>query len=339
MVDGSPSRSRWLAEAERVVTELVAHDPAYTVDVVQPAYRGGTNCVTFGSRDGERVVFKYFVSERRWQNEDFCLQHFAATGHVPRIVEAVPPRLLVLSHLLGHDLDVAGLTEAELRLLSREIGQALADLVRTPLPRAADGRSPVHDFDLLPWGEDLRAVLEGYLGKCRRIQRGIPAFRDPFCARSLALLETQLPVINGQRRVLFHEDISNMRVEGARFRGFYDLEMCRLGTESMQLGVVLGLCAQDNLDWPALLAGFESRTGRRHVDEDVMSILAMQHLYHWIRICRWGEWDGDPDAADLRRASEADAAWHQQKMREACLVLRRTAPVAAWFGATAGRGW
>jgi hypothetical protein len=58
----------------------------------------------------------------------------------------------------------------------------------------------------------------------------------------------------------------------------------------------------------------------------------MYHLYHWQRICRWGEWDGDPRATALRRASEADATWHHRAMGAACRVLRNEAAVAAWFG-------
>jgi hypothetical protein len=58
-----------LAEAERAVAAFVAQGGGFSVAAVQPTYRGGTNRVTFGARNGDPVVFKYFVSERRSQNE------------------------------------------------------------------------------------------------------------------------------------------------------------------------------------------------------------------------------------------------------------------------------
>jgi hypothetical protein len=180
-------------------------------------------------------------------------------------------------------------------------------------------------------------VVAAYLERCRRIHRGVPAYGGRFLARSLDLLEAQLVGFDGQRRVLFHEDVANLRTEGPAFRGFYDLEMCRLGTEAMQLGVALGLCGPAGLGWPALLGGYAAQTaaGRRGGPPlpAPLAVLAMHHLYHWQRICRWGEWDGDPSARPLRRAAEAAAGAHRRAMRAAYRVVRASAPVAGWFGA------
>jgi hypothetical protein len=334
-----------LAAAEAAVAAFVACRPGYTIDADQPAYRGGTNRVTFGARAGAPVVLKHFVQPWRWQNERFCLRHFAATGCVPLILDEAPPRLLVLTRLAGRDLDLTGLGAAGVAGLSREVGRALGRLAGTPLPDPdpppageGDYDARPQDFDSLPWDQDRPEVVAGYLEPCRRIQRGIPAYRAAFLARSLDLLEAQLAGLPGQRRVLFHEDIANLRTAGARFLGFYDLEMCRLGREAMQLGVALGLCGSAGLRWPVLLEGYAAQTapGRRGGPPlpEPPAVLAMHHLYHWQRICRWGEWDGDPAAVALRRASEAGARTHLRAMRAAYRVLRVSPPVAAWFART-----
>ncbi len=88
--------------------------------------------------------------------------------------------------------------------------------------------------------------------------------------------------------MLFHEDIFNMTVRHGEFQGFYDLEMCRQGTESMQLGVVVDLCEKGKLDWASIQSGYEAEVGRRLEKPELLSVLAMNHFYHWIRICRWG---------------------------------------------------
>jgi hypothetical protein len=332
---GPASGDVFLADSESAVATFVASRPEYAVDATQPAYRGGTNRVTFGARAGVPVVLKFFVRDWRWRNERFCLRHYAPTGCVPRVLDEAP-RLLVLVRLPGSDLDVAGLSPDGVAALSRGVGRALARLATTPLPAdsAATGEAArPRGFDRLPWDQDRREVVEGYLARCRRIQRDVPAYGDPFLARSLDLLEARLDGFDHQRRVLFHEDVANLRTDGARFVGFYDLEMCRLGTEAMQLGVALGLCGRPaGLAWPALVAGYGAAAGRPPGAEDQVTALAMHRLYHWIRVCRWGAWDGDPAATDLRRASEADAGWHRRAMAEACRVVRDLPAVAAWFG-------
>lgn len=334
---------RVLEAAEGAVTAFVTDRPEYAIGADQPVSRGGTNRVTLGVRAGEPIVLKYFPPAWRWQNERFCLRHFATTGCVPRLLDEAPPHLLVIARLPGRDLDVTDLVPARVAALSQAVGRALGRLVDTPLPApgppapgapAWDARP--RDFDALPWDQHRRDMLEGYLERCRPFQRDIPAYAGPLLARSLDLLEAQLEGFERQRHVLFHQDIANLRADRERFVGFYDLEMCRLGTEAMPLGAALGLCGPAGLEWPALLDGYEAQTapGRGAPLPDALAVLAMHHLYHWQRICRWGAWEGDPNAVALRRASEADAGVHRRAMDAACRALWHSAPVAAWFGAT-----
>jgi hypothetical protein len=216
--------------------------------------------------------------------------------------------------------------------LSWEIGRAIGKLTTTPLPAPGAGYSPIHEFALLLWGPRLSQVLSAYLAICRRVQTAVAAYQEPFFAASLALLDAQVAVVDGQRQLLFHEDISNVRVEGAHFRAFYDLEMCRLGTEMMQLGVALGLCGDDGLCWSPLLAGYEEEVGYRLAPTDLAAVLAMHQFYHWIRVCQWGDWDGDPAQEAHRQAAATDAAYFRQRMQQACTVLAESSAVAAQLG-------
>src|SRR5437764_12084227 len=96
----------------------------------------------------------------------------------------------------------------------------------------------------------------------------------------------------------------------------------------MQLGVAVSLCGPSKLSWDALRAGYEPEVGYRLREDDLDSILAMNHFYYWIRVCRWGHWAGNPEEQEHRQASEAEAGGFLVRMQEACRTLRRTVPLA-----------
>jgi phosphotransferase family enzyme len=327
---------RLLQEAAFTVGRYVEQHPGCTIDIQQPDYRGGTNRIILGSCQGQPVVYKYFVTSKRWMHEHSCLCHLASTGIVPRILDAVPKRLLVLEWLAGGDglgyIADGSATPLHVQRLSRQVGQALGKLAHTPLPAEQDGYSPVRDFTGLHWSPSPSEMLGFYLTTSRRIQSVIPAYADRFCDRSLTLLDAQVTRVDQERQFLFHEDIWNLRVDGDRFVGFYDLEMCRLGTESMQLGVALELCGPDRLDWGHLQRGYEAEVGHHLEEADRIAALAMNHLYHWIRVCRWGEWDGDPQQADLLQASTVDADHYLTRMKAVIHVMGEHVDLARWFG-------
>jgi hypothetical protein len=326
---------RLLAEAEDAVARYVSENPGHAIDPEQPEYRGGTNRVIFGSRNGEPVVYKYFVTAERCATEHACLQHFRSTGVVPRVLDAVSDRLLVLERIGGTDglgaAEDGSLAPDQVQELSRQVGEALGRLMATPLPAAAKGYCPVRDFRGLRWSPRLDRVVGWYLASSRRVQRAIPQYAAPLCSDSLALLAAQAERIAGERQLLYHEDIWNLRVDGDRFLGFYDLEMCRVGTQSMQLGVAVELCGPGRLEWRHLQRGYEVEAGRRLAPADLLAVLAMNHFYHWIRACRWGHWNGDPRDVDHLRAASADAAHHVARMEAACRVLGRHVDVTPWF--------
>ncbi|MBC8228105.1 phosphotransferase [bacterium] len=329
-------------QSNAALETFVTKNPKFSIDAAQSQYRGGTNFITFGHYDQQPIVFKYFLHKTnyRWQNEYFCLRHFARTGYVPRILAVVPERLIVMTRLPGDNFGGVALTKQlnpdQRKQVGYEIGSALALFAQTPLPAVESGYSPVSDFKCIEWGEDLRELLKRYLLLCRGVQEVIDAYQTPFFTESLMLIESQINVIDKQPHILFHEDVSNLNIYQGVFQGFYDFEMCRLGTAAMQLGVGVGLCSPDWLDdgylhLGSLLEGYQSTAGRELSCEDYLSILAMSHFYHHIRVCRWGMWDGDPTQEHHMLASSDDAVAHLGGMREACEVLKDWVNLSRWF--------
>jgi hypothetical protein len=325
-----------LAGAELVVGRYIAAHPGSTIDVEQPDYRGGTNRVILGSHNGQPIVFKYFVTAKRWDTERSYLQHFQSTGIVPRVIDAIPERLLVLERIGGRDglggVEDGSLTAFQVQELSRQVGQALGKIAGTPLPTSEEGYPPALDFTNLRWAPQLDEVVRWYLTSGRRVQKAISTYAAPFCSGSLSLLASQVERVRRARQILFPEDIWNLRVDEDRFLAFYDLEMCRLGTESMQRGVAVELCGPSRLDWLHLQGGYEAEVGRRLAETDLLSVLAMNHVYHWIRACRWGHWDGDPRETEHLRAAARDADPHVSRMQAACRVLGKHVDLTPWFG-------
>ncbi len=259
------------------------------------------------------------------------------------VLAVIPDRLIVMTKLPGSHLALALSAlqgqQTDVRCLSQAFGRAIGQLTQVPLSCAQVAYTPQRDFSIIGWGQDLRQTVAHYLETARRIQQVIAAYQAPLFAHSLALLESQLPLIPRQPELLYHEDISNTMFDGEQIGGFYDLEMCRGGTAAMQLGVALFLCGPDQLDWESLLAGYQQQTAHRLDDDEILSVLAMSHFYAWIRVCRWGWWDGNPTASDHFAASVADADCYYHTIGHACNVLSRYHPVVMdWLGTKGARG-
>jgi hypothetical protein len=307
----------FLDEAQRAIDRYIASRPQCVIEAAQPSYRGGTNRIFFGSVEKRPAVFKYFTSDARWRNELRCLRHFRSTALVPEILDAQSPRLIVTNRLPGHDLCSARIDPAEVPRLSRAIGQSIANLSASGLPPGIDGEA----FDIIPWAPSPRAAMERYLFACERIHRTIPRYGGSLFAESLRSIREILDRLPPRHECLWHEDISNAKLDRGRFVGFFDLEMCRPGTRAMQLGVALHLCTVSPLRWRDLLDGYAETCA----PPDAEQTLAMNHFYHWIRICRWGRWDGDPSDHQSVRDSLTDADWFEEKMTAACRIVEKSA--------------
>ena len=320
------------ARSIAVIGELSREHPGYSIEALQPNYRGGTNLITMGLCGAEPIVFKYFEAPDRYRNELFCLNHFAATGWVPRVLHVIPDKLIAMSRLPSDDRGLHQLSANEVAPLSNEIGAALACLAKVPLHRTDGGYWPVTDFTAILWGRSPRESINVYLERCRRIHAGMPEYATPLFTASLRLIETQLDAIAAQPEILWHEDIGNLAVNHGRLTGFYDLEMCRGGTEAMQLGVAIRLCLI-GLSWPALLRGYESKIGHPLSPSDLLSVLAMHHFYCWIRVCHWGWWDGDPANQERRTTALELVQWAGDEMRAGCRLIQEQTALPDYFSA------
>ena len=296
-------RKQMFDAATSEVEEFVRGNPEYVLDADQPAGvrdqldGGGTNFVLWGRHGCAPVVFKYFHPQwgaPRWRNERACLEHFAATGVVPKVLAVVPETLIVTSCLpgtfIGDEATSGELTRAEVDRLGHELGAAVGKLVNLPLPEDGIGYSIVRDYELLPWNTDLRRAVKFYVDLCRQDQRSKESGVDPFYNESLSLVGSQLGSIARQSRLIYHEDLHCHSYRG-KFQGFFDLEMARLGTDLMQLERVFRWCSPNGLSWPNVLAGYQTETGRTVEGEDYTFMLAMAVFYYHIRIVRWGQPD------------------------------------------------
>lgn len=275
-------------ESDRRLQALVDADSRFTVDEEQPMYRGGTHYVTFGSFRGRPSVYKYFVSVPRWRNESACLDHLRSTGLVPSVYWEEPEKLIVMERLPGQDvgerLAEVKRRAAGIEALSLSVGQALGHLATVPPPIRNGSYNPLTDFVDWGWNAGIESITRGVREAGSRIVAEIEYYSSPVFRESLARIEERWPEIAEEGPMLFHEDISNLRVDGDRFVGLYDLELCRGGTPSMQLGAALSLCGNGRLSWRRLVAGFEEASASPFGEERYASALAMHDLSRWIRI-------------------------------------------------------
>jgi hypothetical protein len=308
--------ARFTAEALAKVDRFIAdHDGLTRQGVHQPA-QGATNRVFFVRRDGGLVVFKVFCETERKERECFGLRHWHKTGLVPDLIWDADPRMIVMSHVPGLWLDDARKVEGEQSWAdaSREAGKAIGLLTQTPLSSADRAWFESHFYAELP-------TLESYLGRILELGRAIhardPDFRDGFWSKSLLFIEAAMPYILAQPRVLYHQDVGNLHVLDGRFTGFFDLEMCRVGCEAMQLGAV----AVGAVSWACFREGWEAATGKPLTPRDAAAAVAAGQLLGWREISRYLSYDGAPGTG-FDWAAPADPARYRRSFEEADGLLQ-----------------
>jgi hypothetical protein len=207
-------------------------------------------------------------------------------------------------------------------LFNKHTGMAIAcpitrtdrHMARMGLPPASGGYNPATDFSAIRWGRTLEEALAWYVETSRRIQAVIPELRAPVFEVSLRAIAARRGHVLRQPRLLYHEDLGNFCVCADRLSGFFDLEMCRLGCEALQLGVALRLCEESGLPWRSLQAGYQEASGQRLAEEDLGAAKAMRDFYYWIRICRWGWWDGSAQATEHIQAVRKDLSHYAMEL-------------------------
>ena len=87
-------------KGEGLVAKLLDQFPEFSVDPEQPPERGPTNCITWGSYGGQRVIYKTFVHPDRKERESFAMKHWAPTGLVPHLL-AETDDVIAMSFIRG----------------------------------------------------------------------------------------------------------------------------------------------------------------------------------------------------------------------------------------------
>jgi len=309
-------RAAMAQQAWPVVERFIQEHPQYTIDPDQAGSASTTNYVIFGHRTepwGEqRVVFKYFCQDERKQRELFALRHFAATGVVPQLLAEYGQRLIVVSWIPGSWISAP--TDAAFDANARaqaghSLGGAAAKLVSVPLSAAVAQEFERRFYD----GEVLTAYLQGILQASWAIQRQVACYHDPIFANSLASIEANLPIILAQPRLLYDQDALNVHFLDNRCSGFFDLEMCRVGTAAMQIGSLWRIIATYNV-WDAFGQGFADVTRRGLGPQDLAASRAFAHFLVWRSISDYGDWHGEPLSDAEMAAVIEKSADHRQEI-------------------------
>ena len=294
----------FLQHALSTADQFIRQHPDYAPHDEPLISQGVTNRVVCARYQGQTVYLKFFGRLERYQRELYGLQHFAPTGLVPRVIDGSHENMIVLSEIPGAGLAASspGTEPANLDMAraSRSLGHAAAQLVLTPLSAQLADAFERRFYE----GETLQGYLTSIVnaahilsGACRMYQA--PVFRD-----SLALVAGHVDTLLSQPRILYHQDAGNVAFVGDQVSGFFDLEMCRVGTLSMQLGSLFLLFYWCPLRWKDFLHGFQDAIARRLDPSEIAAGLAFAHFMVWRSITRFGEWDGQ-----FVSAEEAEQEW------------------------------
>jgi hypothetical protein len=293
-------------QAYPVVERFVHLHPEYSIDANQSGSQSVTNYVIFGHRGQEPIIFKYFCEDERKEREVYGLRHFAATGLVPQLLEDAGKRLIVQSWIPGGWISSPGdqdFDAVEAQRAGHTLGQATATLLNVPLtPQAArDFESRFYD------GLRLEKYLRDILDASWRIHENVDIYRDPLFAHSLESIEANLPYILKQKRLLYHQDAMNMHFYKGTFMGFFDLEMCRVGTVAMQIGSLWKFFAVHG-EWSAFAQGFAAVSGRQLTEHDLAAGRAFAHFLVWRYASHSGRWRGEARETKTDTEEEENAA-------------------------------
>jgi hypothetical protein len=281
------------ADALAQVDAYIARHAGCTRDGVPQPGQGSTNRIVYLRRDGQILVCKVFCQAERKGREAFAMMHWRHTGLVPRLLDEIGDRMIVMSFVPGEYLWQSRQTDGEAVWLEncRQVGRAMAMLAQV---RLTDEQRIAFESQYYPDSP----TLGDYLGRILTLGRSIhlrdPDFGDGFWGRSLDFVQSQLPAILAEPRVLYHQDIGNLHVQAGRFMGFFDLEMCRVGTAGMQLGSAVAYTDEGTEVWPPLREGWELGMARPLSEPELRSAAAVHHLLCWRVISRYLSYDGTP---------------------------------------------
>jgi hypothetical protein len=155
--------------------------------------------------------------------------------------------------------------------------------------------------------------LQNILQAGQAIHAQIDCYRAPIFGQSLAIIAANLPYILSQPRLLYHQDAMNVHFVDYRCSGFFDLEMCRVGTQPMQIGSLWWLLVTQKL-WADFVQGVAEVTGRTLSAEDFAASRAFAHFLVWRYISDYGDWHGAPLTNSAMAAEVEKAAGYRQSI-------------------------
>lgn len=312
-------QARFTAEAMARVDRYIAEHEGLTRQGVQQPGQGATNRVIFARQGEKLVVFKVFCDKERKQRECFALRHWGPTGLVPELLADADDRMILISHVPGSWLMQLRESQGQQawRNASKDTGRAIATLTKVALC-PADRQA----FESRFYGK--LGPLEAYLTRVLQFGRSIHErdkdFSGSFWRESLDFMESQLPGILAQPRVLYHQDVGNLHVRDGRFAGFFDLEMCVVGCTAMQLASAMGMIECGNLAWDSFREGWEEATGKPLTPGDAAAAFAARQFLGWREISRYMSYDGTPGTG-FEWAEPADPAVYRRCFETAGRLL------------------
>jgi hypothetical protein len=294
------------------VEQFITRHPEYTISPDQSGSTSATNYVIFGQRGQEQIVFKYFCEDERKAREVYALHHFAQTRLVPRLLAEEGTRLIVQSRIPGTWLpnpDDPSYSAVDVARAGYTLGQAIATLLNIPLATQA-----AHEYENRFYeGLHLERYFRDILDAAWLIHKNVTAYSDPLFANSLQCVEANLPYILAQKRLLYHQDAMNMHFMDNHFTGFFDLEMCRVGTEAMQIGSLWYMFATHG-NWHSFVQGFADISERTLGEDDFNAAKAFAHFLVWRYISRYGRWHAQADDTANRAKAIADAPMYAKSI-------------------------
>ena len=128
--------------AEAALSSLIEENPGCTVNKDEHKWIVGTGFVTFGTFEGQPVVFKYCDWQPHKERQEEALRLFASTGLVPKLYPVDSNSILVMERLRGSTLYVVEqrLEPYQMRRVYHQLGQA----VPAYHPRRAGDQLPGH---------------------------------------------------------------------------------------------------------------------------------------------------------------------------------------------------
>jgi hypothetical protein len=284
--------------ADAALALLIEENPGCTVNEDGHEWMVGTNCVTFGTFEGQPVVFKYCDWQPRKEHEEIALRLFAPSELIPKLYPIKSDSVLVMERLRGstlHNIEQQ-LELSQLPQLYYQLGQAVAKLVEAAPGSQSGGRRDLSaklGFDYQFYCQaDIGSLFDTVTERAAKIltEKDVPD--KSVLGMSLSALRRNRDAILAYPTFVQMDDFhtSNIMVDGTELTGFIDLEMTRYGNEVLVLAAVLAMMQNGRPErWDWIRRGYEDGQGEP-IDDDLLFLACIAAPFsQWTRFMwYWG---------------------------------------------------